>query len=255
MKPVGTLSSLMVFGVALAATTMFTSSAQAGEGKAVVRSVRGTAQSSVQGGEWKPLNVNQVLGSGSAIKAGTSSSVDLFLAENGPVVRVTQDTTLELDKLSLDRAGVDVVIETQLDLKAGTILGSVKKLAAASRYEVKTPYTVCAIKGTEYQISADGVHHAITGTLLVVYTNPSTKNPTTLTVNAGQTFVPPLNPSTPNAVPTVVATGTLPATQQPAPPPPVGGPGDFEQPVTVVPEPVTFVSPGTGSPSTGTGTR
>lgn len=244
MKPVGSFSGLVACGVAMAATLLVASSAQAIEGKAVVRSVRGTGQYSVQGGEFKALRVAQVFGSGTTVKAGTSSVIDLYMYENGPVVRVTSDTSLNLDKLTLDRTGVDVVIETMLDLKAGTILGSVKKLAEASKYEVRTPYTVCAIKGTEYQISADGVHHAISGSLLVVYVNPISKQPTTLTVNAGQTFIPPATP-TPTSVPTVVPTNTLPPNQQPQPPPTPEPPPSA--PIAIVPEPVQFVSPGTGA--------
>ncbi|MBM3834514.1 MAG: FecR domain-containing protein [Verrucomicrobia bacterium] len=251
MKPVGSFSQWMVCGVGLAAM-LFVSSAQAApvEGKAVVRTVRGTAEFSEQGGAWKPLRVGKVLGSGSAVRAGVGSQIDLFLGENGPVVRVTSDTSLELDTLTLDRTGVDVVIVTDLDLKTGTILGNVKKMAAASRYEVKTPHTVCAIRGTEYQISADGVHHVITGSLMVAYTNPSTRQMVTQVVNEGQTFIPPATPETPGAVPQVVQTSTLAPggpVSPPAVPPPVD-PGDaFGAPITIVPEPVLVISPGTGA--------
>ena len=40
--------------------------------------------------------------------------VDLFLDQNGPLVRLTENTTLGIDKLNYDQTGVDTVIETQL---------------------------------------------------------------------------------------------------------------------------------------------
>jgi hypothetical protein len=251
MKPVGSFSKWMICGVAAAAVLAVV--VEAAVGKAVVRTVRGTAQYSDKGGELKSLRVGKVLGPGSTVKAGVSSTVDLFLGDNGPSVRVTSDTTLDLDKLEIDRTGVDVVIETMLNLKTGTIQGNVKKLADASKYEVKTPYTVCAIRGTEYQISADGVHHVITGSVLVAYTNPSTGVVTTHPVNQGQTFVPPVDPRVPTQVPQVLPTTQLPPTVPP-PLPPIGepAPGPTEPPITVVPEPVEFVSPGTGTASSGT---
>ncbi|MBM3839168.1 MAG: hypothetical protein FJ398_14615 [Verrucomicrobia bacterium] len=190
MKSIGTLSRWIACGVVAVAGLMATTT-EAAVGRAVVRAVRGTAQYSLQGGEFKTLTVGRVLGPTSIVKTGVNSGVDLFLGENGPTVRLLADTTLELKTLNIDRTGIDVVIETFLDLTTGTIQGNVKTLAAASKYEVKTPFTVCAIKGTEYQISADGTVHAITGSVVVAYR----VGQPTVTVNAGQTFVPPAQPT------------------------------------------------------------
>src|SRR5205814_6396444 len=208
--------------------------------KAVVRAVRGTASYSEQGGDWKPLNVGKVLQPGASVKTGVASQVDLFLAENGPIVRLLEDTTLGLDKLDMDRTGADTVIETQLDLRQGTIQGVVNKLAAASKYEVKTPNTVAGIRGTEYQISADGVVHVKTGSVMVAYTNPVTKRISTHQVNEGQTFVPPADPSRPDATPTVRATRA----GETHPPITVTGPTTL---VVVAPTTEPFVSPIAGT--------
>jgi len=205
MKPVGSFSRWVGYAFALAAL-LAASAAQAAVGKAVVRAVRGTASYSEQGGDWKPLKVGNTLQPGASVKTGVASRVDLFLGDNGPVVRILEDTTLGLDKLDFDRTGADTVIETQLDLRQGTIQGVVRKLAAASKYEVKTPNTVAGIRGTEYQISADGTLHVKTGSVMVAYTNPVSKRISTHLVNEGQTFVPPLRPELPDATPTVRAT-------------------------------------------------
>lgn len=195
MKSVGNLSKSILCGVISAALSA-ASTVEAAVNKAVVRSVRGTASYSEQAGDWKPLSVGRVLGPGASVRTGASSQVDLFLDENGPLVRLLESTQLGLDKLNLDRTGADTVIETQLDLRQGTIQGHVKKLAAASTYEIKTPNAVAGIRGTDYQISADDKVSCIEGSLMVAYTNPTTKRISTHQVNKGQTFVPPTNPAT-----------------------------------------------------------
>jgi len=55
---------------------------------------------------------------------------------------------LSIDKLTVDQTGVDTISDTQLDLKAGSIFGTVKKLAVGSKYEVKIPNGVAGIRGT-----------------------------------------------------------------------------------------------------------
>lgn len=200
MKSAGNFSKLIACGVA-ATAMLLASSAEAAVNRAIVRAIRGTAEYSVAGAPWKTLRVGQALNPTTSVKTGVSSQVDLFLGDNGPTVRLLADTTLGLDKLNIDRTGVDVVIETFLDLQTGTIQGNVKQLASVSKYEVKTPFTVCAIKGTEYQISADGVLHVIKGAVLVAYGPPGAVQ--TATINAGQTFVPRPSTAPPNTPPTV----------------------------------------------------
>jgi hypothetical protein len=167
-------------------------SAQAVEtGKAVVRSLKGAADYSEGGGAWAPLKQGMTLKPGTLIKTGNDACVDLFLDRNGPLVRLMENTTLGLDKLCFEPTGADTVIETQLDLKAGKIVGIVKKLAATSKYEVKTPNGVAGIRGTEYIISATGEVQVIDGSVVVVYVKPDGTVQTAV-VNKGQKF----NPST-----------------------------------------------------------
>jgi len=193
------------FGLAVAcAAFLSATSSEARMNEAVVRGVRGTANySSDRGGNWKKLNVGMKLGQNSVIRTAPGSSVDLFLGDNGPVVRVTEDTTLGIDKLTVDQgAGSEKIIETQLDLRNGRILGNVKHLAAASKYEVKTPQGVAGIRGTRYDIRADGSVTVIDGQVVVVYIVNGQAS--TVTVNAGQTSTPPR-----------VAGGTPPVVQTP----------------------------------------
>jgi hypothetical protein len=70
--------------------------------------------------------------------------------ETENIVRIFESTVLGVDKLTLERTGVDEVSETQLDLRAGQIMGNVKKLSAQSKYEIKLPNGVAGIRGSSY---------------------------------------------------------------------------------------------------------
>ena len=192
MKHVGSFSSkLAAYGVALLITSIaITASAQDTPGYAQVKAIiGGAAQYSEAGGAWMPLAVDMTLRSGAVIKTDAGAHVDLFLDKNGPVVRVMPDTTLGLDKLFYSDTGGDVVIDTQLNLRAGRILGNVKKMAEASKYEVKIPTGTVGIRGTDYDISATGQVTVTSGSVIVTYI--TTAGAVQMTVNAGQTFNPP----------------------------------------------------------------
>ena len=174
--------------VALAGALVVSSSQAADVGKAVVRSIRGQAQYA-DGANWLPLKVGQALAPGSTVRTANESQVDLFMDQNGPVVRLAENTTLGIDKLNFESTGVDTIIETQLDLKSGRVIGIVKHLASTSKYEIKTPNGVAGIRGTEYDVSATGVVRVVSGSMVVVYVK-SDGTVVTQVVNAGEMFVP-----------------------------------------------------------------
>jgi hypothetical protein len=179
------------FAVACAAFLSASTQAAPEQNKAVVRAVRGSANYSTdRGANWRTLKVGTSLNQNSVVRTAPGSTVDLYMNENGPAVRITENTTLGIDRLTIDRTGVDNVIETQLDLRNGRILGNVRKLAAASKYEVKTPQGVAGIRGTRYDISADGTVRVIEGQVVVVYIVNGVAS--TATVNAGQMSRPPV---------------------------------------------------------------
>src|SRR6266705_3408622 len=104
--------------------------AQTVPGKAEVRAIKGVAVYSTGGGPSMPLKVGTVLGPGTVVKTGAGSSVDLFLGNSAGVVRLTENTTLGLDKVTLTDTGADTAVEVQLNLPEGTMLGNVNKLSA-----------------------------------------------------------------------------------------------------------------------------
>ena len=192
-----TIKHLGVFTVFAAIFTVASATqAQSMQGKAEVKAYHGTAKYSTGGNVWVPVKVGTVLKAGAIIQTASDSTVDLNLGPNGPTVRVTPNTTLSFDKLAYTDTGADTVVETQLNLQSGRILGSVKKLAAASRYEIKLPTGVAGIRGTDYEVTAkrlsDGSFEirvtSIKGTL--IGSAVVNGNVVTGVVNTGETWTP-----------------------------------------------------------------
>jgi hypothetical protein len=182
------LNSLVACGVALAMVS--TLAAQSGDQSAakVIR-LKGAVRYSTGNNVWQPLKLGDVVRPGTAIQTASDSRVDLVLGDaSAPVarpipadmmsyqpmaeqniLRIWENTLMGVDKLTEMGTGMDMVTETQLDLKAGHITGSVKKMSAASKYEVKLPNGVAGIKGTIFECYAEGVIKVREGSIVVAY--------------------------------------------------------------------------------------
>ena len=161
------LNSLVACGVALAMVS--TLAAQTvNQGAAKVVRLKGAARYTTGNNDWQPLKVGDIVKPGTIIQTAAKSRVDLVLGDGSApvarpvagemlsyqpsaeqnIVRMWENTLLGIDKLTVTQTGADEVTETQLDLKAGHIFGMVKKMSAASKYEVKIPNGVAGIRGT-----------------------------------------------------------------------------------------------------------
>lgn len=199
MKLIGNFTSKLIASITMLVFLSLATELQAQtmkQGSAKVRQIRGSAKYSVGGDVWVPLKIGAILRPGSTIQTAPESIVDLDLGVNGPVIRVTPNTTMSIDKLAYAGTGVDSVIETAVNVKNGTIIGNVKKLAKASKYEIKTPNGVAGIRGTDYVVTVkklpDGTYEVtftdITGTLVVAAIVNGI--PETVVLNAGESWTP-----------------------------------------------------------------
>jgi len=154
--------------------------------KAVIRATRGMVEISVNGGAtWKKAPVGSVVKANSIVRTGKTNSVaDFFLAENGPMIRLKEDSVLRFERLDFSATGVEKIIVTRLELVRGRMLGSVKKLAAASSFMVRTPSSIVQIRGTEFSVSGDGAVELIFGQARVFTEGQQFE------VNAGFEFTP-----------------------------------------------------------------
>lgn len=200
-----------VVGCVLGLATVNHVSAQATDGAAKVVEVRGDARYFAPGDSTPhQLKKGMIVKPGMTIQTATGAGnyVDLILnnasAQEAPAaspseiahytpkaeqdgIRIYENTVLEVDKLTVTQTGADTVTDTELDLKAGKILGTVKKLAPTSKYEVKIPNGVAGIRGTIYKLSANGILEVLTGSVVVAYVGPD-GNVVTQVVGAGQQF-------------------------------------------------------------------
>jgi hypothetical protein len=171
----------------------------------VVR-IKGEARYSTGKKIWEPLKVGAILKSGSIVQTAKDSFVDIVVNEDASaaavvlksptatsaspssgggaggsstptpdqdVIRVLDDSYLVFDNMSAKGNASARVTETLLDLKKGSIFGSVKKQTAASRFEVKIPNGVAGIRGTIFLISAAGNVSCLTGSVVAAFTGSS----------------------------------------------------------------------------------
>ena len=186
------IQGLVAGGLALAVVS--TASAQTVQVSAKVVRIGGkhNARISTDNRNWQPLKVGALVGAGSTIQTDKDSYVDLVLGHgDAPVasaggggrasyapapeqntIRIKQDSALAFDKMTSTQTGADVVTETQLDLQRGRVLGNVKKMSSASKYEVKIPNGVAGIRGTIYEISVEGIIRVLEGSLVIAYVGP-----------------------------------------------------------------------------------
>lgn len=206
MKQTRIQNWLVACGLALAMVTSL-SAQTARERTATVVRLKGAARYSNGDNVWQPIKAGTMLKSGSLIQTAAKSYVDIVLGEvtgtshravagnqisyqpkaEQDVVRINEDTVLALDKLTVMDTGADQVTETQLDLRSGKVFGTVKKLSAASRYEIKLPNGVAGVRGTIYTISSDGVGQVLVGSVVISWIAPD-GSPMTQTVNSGFQF-------------------------------------------------------------------
>jgi hypothetical protein len=208
-------------GCAIALAFVSTVAAQgAMDGAAKVVRVKGPARYTTGNNVWQPIRVGDVLRAGTVVQTSTEegSYVDLVLGDGNTalpqavtykpgipnsmagsstsfrpsseqnVVRVWANSALGIDKLTAMQTGADTVSETQLDLKQGRITGNVKKMSAASKYEVKLPNGVAGVRGTLFDIQAIGIVKVYVGSMVVAWVDPKTQNVTTQTVMGGQQY-------------------------------------------------------------------
>ena len=132
-----------------------------------VRALRGIVQFSINDKDWKILKANAKIPEGTVVRTKADSSIDIYLAENGPVVRLSENSILKFESLRLSGAGSEAVIKTDLHLKAGKLYGSVRKPKEGSFYQVKTSETVAEIRGIDYGVCESGKLLVFGGTAFV----------------------------------------------------------------------------------------
>jgi hypothetical protein len=165
---------------------------------ASVKAVTGQASWSIDGAAIQSVRTGDVAMPGSVIKTGPDSTVDLILQDSGTVLRLLPETELQFSRLDKQPAGEQIVTKTSLKLLKGSIIGSQRKLAVPSHFDIATAGSVATIVGTEYVINADGAVSVLEGAVSINYNLPGNKGSVKVTIPQGSTF----DPATGTVVPT-----------------------------------------------------
>jgi hypothetical protein len=129
-------------GALLMAFTLL-ASAHAESVAAKVESLKGSAFYD-NGNGAVALAVGAEISAGSLVTTSPDSEAVLRLGTS--TLRVFGSTTVSLDRLNQEVTSAGVVIDTQIDLKDGTIAGAVAKFASAlSKFEIKLPVGVYSV--------------------------------------------------------------------------------------------------------------
>jgi hypothetical protein len=148
-------SAVLVVGVlAVACLPAVSSDFQSGEFN--IKSVQGTVRYSTDHSTWAEVKPGMTLGKGVELKTGPDSTADLEFDYSGTALRLRPNSLLELARLDKMVIEESTIIETRLNLKAGSLVGSQRKLAKPSSFTIATPNDSATIKGTEYLVASDG---------------------------------------------------------------------------------------------------
>ena len=215
-EPRSLINRIVLCAVSLAMVSTLTAQTI---GSAKVIRIKGPARYTTGNNIWQPLGMGTALQPGTVVQTSTEkgSYVDIAVGEESAavvqpityrpaiissmasgtgyqpsadqnVIRIWENSALGIDKLSSMQTGAESVGDTQLDLKAGRITGNVKKMSAASKYEVKVPVGVVGIRGTLYDISAEGIVKIFVGSAVAAAVDGKSGNVTTQTVMGGQQY-------------------------------------------------------------------
>ena len=156
----------------IAAGLLSSAEANTRDGQALVQTVSGEAKFSVDGDKWLPLQTGQLIKTGAVVKTGAKARADLFLGINGSLLRLDANTELKFNRLAIKVSPIEHMAETEMELRSGRVIGNVRKLPMGSSYVLKTPKGVADVKGTVYDINADGELIVVNGK--VNYTDNAT---------------------------------------------------------------------------------
>jgi hypothetical protein len=198
MKRLKTLAAVLSVLVPGGVSSLKSEESVAKQTHAIVRTVAGTATYTVPGGVAAQLKPNVELNPGDTIVTGPDSFAWISVNGLSSALSVSANTTMVIERMTTAGSVGESnrVTDTALNLKLGSILGLVSKLSADSRYEIKTPHGVAAIRGTDFAVSVaqlSGGKYAATFTSLhgqVIVAADVKGAMQTKTLNGGEYWTP-----------------------------------------------------------------
>jgi hypothetical protein len=142
----------------LVLTISSSSMAQEAKRTAKITSLEGTVDVMTLKRAWKPASVGMVLNQSDVIrtKAKSSATINIDGTAETATVMVKEGSQLMLTDLTINKR--DASQKTLLDLALGKILIKAKKIhSEKTSFEVKTPTSIVAVRGTTFSVSVEAV--------------------------------------------------------------------------------------------------
>ena len=114
--------------------------------QAIVRAFRGQVPAVRINGKWWQATVGTEILEGAVVRTARDSMVELLLKENGPIVRVREDSSIKLVRLRLAKNASARVIDTMIELHRGQVIGYAFDNGPASSYLIRSPYGTASIE-------------------------------------------------------------------------------------------------------------
>lgn len=122
----------------------------------VIENIQGSNVQVLEEGQnlWEPAQEGQVLEAGDEIKVGDKSQADLML-QSETSIHLSEQTDLKVDEISANQDGG---FFSRMKVLTGIILADVKKnlQASHSSFEVESNGVICGVRGTAFEVRAQG---------------------------------------------------------------------------------------------------
>jgi hypothetical protein len=149
-----------------------------------VTGVLGSATYAIAGDAFQPIRSALPLPAETIIRTGPRSAVDLSFGGEIGWVRLLENSTLILERMTNSATGGDSGLILQLLLTNGTLLGKTAKLPPTARFEIKTSSgSIAGIHRGQWRVSADSIVVLVDGSLTFVH-SPKTGDPVPFAMKA-----------------------------------------------------------------------
>ena len=99
-----------------------------------------------------PVRTGTKFTAGTTVRTDSGAAMDLFLGDEAGVIRLTQNTTLRIERLADTNGQADIY----LHLQRGTVLGNGSQASIGSRYQIKTAVGVASLGSSAVRLHAEG---------------------------------------------------------------------------------------------------
>jgi hypothetical protein len=146
---------------------------------AEVRGLLGRAKFSTAGGPGVEVHGGMVLHAGDLLQTAQESAVDLYLGRGVGMVRLTENTTLAIEKLTVTETGFDI----ELSLREGELLGKGVTVPAGSKLVIRNGAGFGAVLSGQFRFGGKGHVVLLEGKIIFVQI-PTSGEPVSYTLAA-----------------------------------------------------------------------